>query len=335
MHRLIKVITVPILCGIVIASSLFISEWNSDGEDVAAISKAIVVEKTEPVITVSQEESIPIAVEETEESITEVIPEMSREDVELIALVTMAEAEGECEEGKRLVIDTVLNRVDSDYFPDTGYEVHIDDDAGLLTDDELAKLSSQMEAITEWGNVAFVTTTYNPSSADDYARNYSYSHFGQGSSTLFLIDMDNRKVYIFSNGYIYKTITKAYANTITDNIYTYATDARYYDCASKAFSQINILLSGGRISQPMKYISNALIALVLAFIINFIVIRIYSKKKAAKGREIINNIFSQCNLHNANCVMTGQTRVYDPPSSSSSSDGGGGGGGGGGAGPPP
>lgn len=114
MHRLIKVITVPILCGIVIASSFFISEFHSDGEDVAAISKAIVVEKTEPVM---------IAVEETEESITEVIPEMSREDVELIALVTMAEAEGECEEGKRLVIDTVLNRVDSDYFPDTVYEV--------------------------------------------------------------------------------------------------------------------------------------------------------------------------------------------------------------------
>lgn len=112
MHRLIKVITVPILCGIVIASSFFISEFHSDGEDVAAISKAIVVEKTEPVITVSQEESI-----------TEVIPEMSRGDVELIALVTMAEAEGECEEGKRLVIDTVLNRVDSDYFPDTVYEV--------------------------------------------------------------------------------------------------------------------------------------------------------------------------------------------------------------------
>lgn len=112
MRRLIKVITVPIFCGIVIASSFFISEFHSDGEDVAAISKAIVVEKTEPVITVSQEESI-----------TEVIPEMSREDVELIALVTMAEAEGECEEGKRLVIDTVLNRVDSEYFPDTVYEV--------------------------------------------------------------------------------------------------------------------------------------------------------------------------------------------------------------------
>ena len=89
MRRLIKVITVPILFGIVIASSFFMSEFHSEGEDVAAISKAIVVEKTEPVITVSQEESIPIAVEETEELTTEAIPEMSREDVELIALVTM------------------------------------------------------------------------------------------------------------------------------------------------------------------------------------------------------------------------------------------------------
>ena len=41
---------------------------------------------------------------------------LPREDIELIALVTMAEAEGECEEGKRLVIDTILNRVDSVYF---------------------------------------------------------------------------------------------------------------------------------------------------------------------------------------------------------------------------
>ena len=48
---------------------------------------------------------------------------LSYEDISLIALVTMAEAEGECEEGKRLVIDTILNRVDSEYFPDNVYDV--------------------------------------------------------------------------------------------------------------------------------------------------------------------------------------------------------------------
>lgn len=48
---------------------------------------------------------------------------LTNEEIELIALVTMAEAEGECEEGKRLVIDTILNRVDSDRFPDTVHDV--------------------------------------------------------------------------------------------------------------------------------------------------------------------------------------------------------------------
>lgn len=46
-------------------------------------------------------------------------PLMSEEDLRLISVVTMAEAEGECEKGKRLVIDSIFNRVDSEFFPDT------------------------------------------------------------------------------------------------------------------------------------------------------------------------------------------------------------------------
>mgnify|MGYP000426423551 CR=1 FL=1 len=104
MHRLIKVITVPILCGIVIASSFFISEFTQTGKTLPRYPKQSLSKKTEPVITVSQEESIPIAVEETEESITEVIPEMSREDVELIALVTMAEAKANVKKENALLL---------------------------------------------------------------------------------------------------------------------------------------------------------------------------------------------------------------------------------------
>lgn len=48
---------------------------------------------------------------------------LSEEEIDLIALVTMAEAEGESEYGKRLVIDTIINRVESEYFPDTVAEV--------------------------------------------------------------------------------------------------------------------------------------------------------------------------------------------------------------------
>ena len=50
-------------------------------------------------------------------------PEISKKEKELLAIITMAEAEGECEKGQRLVIDTVLNRVDSKKFPNTITEV--------------------------------------------------------------------------------------------------------------------------------------------------------------------------------------------------------------------
>lgn len=55
--------------------------------------------------------------------IEEAEPLMTNEDMSLIALVTMAEAEGESEMGKRLVIDTILNRVDSPKWPNTVQEV--------------------------------------------------------------------------------------------------------------------------------------------------------------------------------------------------------------------
>ena len=54
---------------------------------------------------------------------------LSADEIDLIALVTMAEAEGESEYGKRLVIDTILNRMDSEYFPNTISEVIINQDS--------------------------------------------------------------------------------------------------------------------------------------------------------------------------------------------------------------
>lgn len=48
---------------------------------------------------------------------------ISEEEINLIALVTMGEAEAEPELGQRLVIDTILNRVDDTHFPDTVTEV--------------------------------------------------------------------------------------------------------------------------------------------------------------------------------------------------------------------
>lgn len=78
------------------------------------------VEEIEEVVVIEE------PVEEIEEiTVIEESYSISEEDIRLIALVTMAEAEGESELGKRLVIDTILNRLDSDnsYYPDTVHGV--------------------------------------------------------------------------------------------------------------------------------------------------------------------------------------------------------------------
>ena len=44
-------------------------------------------------------------------------------DINLMAHMVQAEAGGQCEYGQKLVIDCALNRIDSEYFPDTVSEV--------------------------------------------------------------------------------------------------------------------------------------------------------------------------------------------------------------------
>ena len=209
---------------------------------------------------------------------------------------------------------------------ETGYRVLLEDDAGLLTEEEIRLLALEMQDITAYGNVAFKSISYNIHSASSFARDYYHQQFSSESGTLFLIDMDNREIYIFSDGSVYRTITSAYASTITDNVYRYASSADYYSCASQAFEQIRILLSGRRIAQPMKYISNALLALILASLINYFVVRIMSRSKEPSTGEILGAASTRFSFTDPKRYLTRQTKIYHPPSSGGGSHGGGGGG---------
>lgn len=73
--------------------------------------------------TLPEEVPQPEIIQPVEQDEPEIYIPATTEEIELLALVTMAEAEGESVEGKRLVIDTVLNRVDSPRWPNTIREV--------------------------------------------------------------------------------------------------------------------------------------------------------------------------------------------------------------------
>ena len=110
MEKIVYALSMTIVMFLTTSFSTYTNRVDSVPEPI--VEEVALVESVE----VTDEPDI-IELEVTEEIS---IPE---EDIELLALVTMAEAEGECEQGKRLVIDTILNRMDNPHFPDTVYDV--------------------------------------------------------------------------------------------------------------------------------------------------------------------------------------------------------------------
>ena len=213
---------------------------------------------------------------------------------------------------------------------ETNYKVVIEDDANLLTDSEEKLLLEDMKKLSTFGNVIFKSIDNNYTSAVSYAENYYYQNYGNSNGELFFIDMDNRRIVITSGGSNDKVITKAKANIITDNVYKYASNEQYYNCASKAFDQINTLLNNGKIAEPMRFASNIVVALIGAFLINLLIVLSNSSTKKAKNKEIIDGANVDFVIGNIVGNKTGTHKVYNPPSSSSGGSSGGGGGGGGG-----
>ena len=84
----------------------------------------------------------------------------------------------------------------------------------------------------------------------------------------------------------------------------------------------------------MKYASNALLALALAMILNYVILRLTGSAKTPSDQKILDSIVFTSAVAAPMAVFTGTSKVYSPPSRSSGGGGGGwsGGGGGGGGG---
>ena len=214
--------------------------------------------------------------------------------------------------------------------PETQYVVYIDDAADLLTDDEEYDLVGKMTGITEYGNAAFVTNEEAHSNSTSYYTEERYQElFDWDSGTMFMIDMADREIFIHSDGEVYSIVNNDRAETITDNAYRLAGKGDYYGCAALVFEQIQKVLEGGRIAQPMKYTSNAVLAIILALLINYGLLAFSRRayKREIKSDEVL--------VHAVNSFILGasvesflrQTKRYIPPSSSSGGGHSGGGGG--------
>ena len=203
--------------------------------------------------------------------------------------------------------------------------VYIEDNEDLLTQEEEASLLEYMEPITEYGGAAFVTGRGN---GEETARFLYRSYFGTESGIIFYIDMDCRRLCIFSDGLIYKSITKSRADEITNSVSSIASRGDYYNCATTAFTRILSVLDGEYIFRPMRYLHNLFISIMLSSIIMYVYVYISRNNIALRmqAKESRND-----HIYRRSVIkFTGMSQKYLRSHTSSDSSGSGGSSGGGG-----
>lgn len=214
--------------------------------------------------------------------------------------------------------------------PDSPGKIILRDDASLFRDSQEADILEIMQDLSEYGNVAVYTIRQNRfDDTSEYAADLYGKLFDEESGLLFIIDMDQREIYVETDGYIGSFISRGRARVLTDNAYRLATSGQYADCAEKVLNQSLRILQGHAIPQPMVYVSNAAIALIVALLINFIVLRSLNMHSDVTVEELSTANRGRTDFQGGSVDVT-STQVVHISSSGGGSRGGGGFHGGGG-----
>ena len=211
---------------------------------------------------------------------------------------------------------------------ETGYTLVFRDEAGLVDAAEQEKVLEAMRPVLEYANVGFMTYPAGGNSRNSAtkAQEWGDSTFGSNTRfTVFIIDMTNRHLDIYASRPLSGILTAAEENTIADNVYRAASRRDYAGCAEEAFREITNVLKGEKIATPMKYASNALLALIMAILAAFLLISGWIRKEQAVSMP---NIIKGA-AAGAATVIVGSTlkKVVHHESRSGGGFGGGGGGG--------
>ena len=200
----------------------------------------------------------------------------------------------------------------------TGYGVYIDDYADYLSEDEENRLVKDMEPITHYGNVMFLSYTYEDECYGAIGADTEYYYLNNlgpyTSGIVFSVNPDD--IYIYSEGKMYDIVDKKYAYTITDNIYTEAKDDNMYNCSAHCYQMIKDVLEGRRISQPMKYICNTLLGIMISILLCFLYIHYRSTMEGVNPAEMIKYSTKHFSYDSRETELLCTTKRYAPSSSS-------------------
>lgn len=222
---------------------------------------------------------------------------------------------------------------------ETGNTCYVYDGAGLFSQYDIDRLLNDMYQVSAFADVAVVTTDYNyygySETSNVYEKDYCsafYDAIYQGGKTkdcvVFLIDMHTRWLYLYREGTseFKGTLTEGKSDSITDNFYSYASDGKYYQCASEVMMQVYKVLDGQLIMEPMKIACNLLIGLSVSFLFTYLIASAKSKIQKPNNDEALKYAVTRFEHSYINDILTNTSKTYCPRSSGSGGGSGGGGG---------
>lgn len=116
----------------------------------------------------------------------------------------------------------------------SGSDTRVFDQAGLLTEQEAEDLEGRVSDLRARMKMDVVLVTTDDagrrdsrSYADDFYDNHGFGTGSDASGVLFLIDMDNREIYISTTGMMIRHLTDQRIDSILDNCYDYMVDGDY------------------------------------------------------------------------------------------------------------
>ncbi len=196
--------------------------------------------------------------------------------------------------------------------------VCVSDNAKILSSDEEKRLTEVMGNVSQYGNVVFLTSSALISDMESYAYDYYLDMCGMEPGVILFVDMSNRYIYMHTLGSVNKVITRNKALVITDNVYKYASAGDYYKCAAVAFNQALETLEGKKIPEPMRYITNGCLALVISLFVNYILVVNSDKRKKRKQAELIKGAKVRYHIENATLKLVHSSVIESDDESSGS-----------------
>lgn len=199
----------------------------------------------------------------------------------------------------------------------------VDDEAGLLKQDEIEEIETQLKKLSKDTGYAFVVVTTDNTygkSSEAYADDYFDACYPVTDGVLYLIDMDNREVYISTCGGMIRKNSDRDIDRIIDAGYDELRDGKYKDCILQMLKKQRKVL-GFKSLEWFEVLLAVLAGIVTALITGGIIIGKYKLKLG--GYQYSYAEKGSLKLSGQEDRLTNQMVTHRRVSSSSGSSGGG------------